>query len=106
MPRFRKAPSAWTTNHTVEDESFEFKGRWYHVRAEIAVTWLDDSDYDRERGYGQLIEADEVEVEDLKVSELDPDSGDVLCEVVSDAEVLKAAESWAEEQGGEQDHRE
>ena len=105
MPR-RSSPSRWSTTHSIEDDAFEFRGRWYHITADITVSWCDDSDFDREYGYGESIEAEEVEVDTLSIVQIDPDSGDTLCENVTDAEVIKAAEEWADERGREQDYRE
>lgn len=72
------------------DEEVSTMGRLFSLTGSVKATLIDDSDYDRERGYGRLVYPSNFEYDVEKVIEILDDGTEV--DVSNDPEVISAME--------------
>ena len=74
----------------------------YEVEAEVEIEHVDDSDMDRESGYGRKESIVSERVTQLVIREIDRDSGDVLDGNVTDPLIVSLAEDQVIEKAREE----
>lgn len=80
------------------NDSFMFNDRLYNITANVLTRWHDDSDFDSEHGYGSYVEIDSINIINVDVKEIHPDTFDVIDADVKEVTVLNAVNEWAESQ--------
>jgi hypothetical protein len=73
----------------------------FEVSATVDVEHCDDSDYNREHGYGHAEYIGDAEIFFLVVREVDRETGDVIDHDVLQPAIVKQAEEWAIEKAKE-----
>jgi hypothetical protein len=88
------------TDISFVDDEVSTMGRNFLLTGKVKATLIDDSDFDRERGYGSLVYPDNFEYDVEAVIEIMEDGSEV--DVSNDPEVISAMEELMKEKLEEQ----
>ena len=82
-------------DRSFNDEEVMAMGRLFSLTGSVKAVMIDDSDYDRETGYGRMVYPDEFEYNIEKITEILDDGTEV--DVSNDPEVISTMEEVMKE---------